>query len=124
MRVMQSLTGPVPSELGGRVRAVVRAVLEAFGGRTEVQRKLLLGSTGGRGQGVLHAIVLELLTSSGIVTHDRRVHTLTAAQAFVIVHAFAGVLRGVLTTPPGVPVREIEDALVQLLVAPVAKKSG
>ncbi len=122
-RVMESLGGPAPYEPGGRIRAVVRAVLEAFGGRTAVQRQLLEGASAGIGAVSPHAlrtVVVDLLVSSGIVAHDRRLRKLPRAEAFVMVHAFVGVLRGVLATPPDVPLRAIEDALVRLLVALMA----
>lgn len=126
-RVMESLSGPAPAEPGGRVRAVVRAVLEAFGGRTAVQRQLLQGANIGAGAmspGGLQAIVLELLTSTGIVAHDRGIRKLPPADAFVIVHAFAGVLRGLVVAPPGVSLRSVEDSLVRYLLAFVAKQDG
>jgi AcrR family transcriptional regulator len=123
-RVMESLSGPAPSEPGGRIRLVVRAVLDAFGGRTAVQRQLLHGASasgGAMSPDRLRSIVMDLLTSSGIVAHDRRLRKLQQAEAFVMVHAFAGVLRGVLAAPPQVPFRAIEDALVRYLLAFMAK---
>jgi AcrR family transcriptional regulator len=119
-RVMESLGGPVPSEPGGRVRSVVRAVLEAFGGRASAQRLLLQDpSILSRAliPDALRAAVVELLASSGIVAHDRRLRKLPRAEAFVVVHAFVGVLRGLLVVPRCVPPRDVEDALVRLLLA-------
>jgi hypothetical protein len=117
---MESLGGPVPSEPGGRVRSVVRAVLEAFGGRASAQRLLLQDpSILSRAliPDALRAAVVELLASSGIVAHDRRLRKLPRAEAFVVVHAFVGVLRGLLVVPRCVPPRDVEDALVRLLLA-------
>ncbi len=123
-RVMESLSGPAPSEPGTRIRLAVRAVLNAFGGRTAVQHQLLQGVTASSGamslEG-LRSIVVDLLTSSGVVAHDRSVRKLPQAEAFVLVHAFVGVLRGILAAPPDVPLRAVEDALVRYLLAFMAK---
>ena len=121
-RVMASLAGPAPVEPGGRVRSVVHAVLDAFGGRTAVQRQLLHGSGAGVGTArtALRAMVVDLLVSAGVVPHDRRRRKLPRAEAFVMVHAFVGVLQGVLSAPPGVPMQAIEDALVRLMLAHMA----
>lgn len=121
-RVMASLAGRAPVEPGGRIRAVVHAVLDAFGGRTDVQRQLLHGSGAGVGTApaALRAMVVDLLVSGGVVSHDRRRRTLPRADAFVMVHALVGVLQGVLSAPPDVPLRAIEDALVRLVLANMA----
>lgn len=122
-RVMASLAGPAPVEPGGRIRALVHAVLEAFGGRTAVQRQLLHGAGAGFGTATtraLRAMVVDLLASSGVVSHDRRRRKLPPAEAFVMVHAFVGVLQGVLSEPTGIPLRAIEDELVRLVLAYMA----
>lgn len=119
-RIMESLRGPAPPESGARIRVAVRAVLDAFGGRTAVQRQLLHRATAASGSvspEALRSMVLGLLTSSGVVAHDRRVRKLPRTDAFVLVHAFVGVLQGILAAPPDIPVRAIEDALVRYSAA-------
>lgn len=119
-QVMVSLTGAPPDAPGGRVRAVIQAVLGAFGGRTRVNR-LLLERALAQGlhrppMGETRSAVLDLLASTGVVAHDRRARTISPAQAYVITHAFSGVMRGLLVAPPaGIARQEIEDALVQLV---------
>lgn len=119
-RILESLSGPAPSEPGDRIRLAVRAVLKAFGGRTAVQRQLLHGATAGKGPvspQALRSIAVGLLASSGVVAHDQRVRKLPRAEAFVLVHAFVGVLQGILAAPPDVPLPAIEDALVRYVMA-------
>ena len=121
-RVRASLDGPAPVEPGGRIRALVHAVLDAFDGRTAVQRLLLRDAGAGVGSAAasLRAMAVDLLVSSGVVSHERRRRKLPRADAFVMVHALVGVLQGVLSAPPGVPQRAIEDALVRLMLANMA----
>jgi hypothetical protein len=64
----------------------------------------------------MHGAVLDLLASSGVVAHDRRARAITPAQAWVVTHAFSGVIRGLLVAPPADIARaDIEEALVQLV---------
>ena len=119
-RVMCSLRGPAPAEHGGRIRAVVRAVLDAFGGRSAVQHQLLMAADRGasaNSPGTLRAAIVDLLVTTGIEPPDRGMRKLTRAEAFVMVHAFVGVLRGVLATTTTIPRAAIEDALVRLVLA-------
>jgi AcrR family transcriptional regulator len=117
--VMLSLTGAPPDVPGGRIRAVIQAVLGAFGGRTRVHRLLLERALAHGGQqplGEMHSAVLDLLASTGVVAHDRGARTISPAQAYVVTHAFSGVMRGLLVAPPSAIARaEIEEALVLLV---------
>jgi AcrR family transcriptional regulator len=120
-KVMRSLTGPPPDVPGGRIRHVIQAVLGAFGGRPRVHRLLLERALaqgaahspfGGQAQGM----VASLLTSSGIVAHDGRTRTLTAAEAYVVTRAFGGVVRDLLASDvDGLDRAAVEDALVRLI---------
>ena len=120
--VMGALTGPAPTEAGGRMRAVVRAVLDAYGGRTGVHRllvqHLLTRGTGTPLPGLREAIIHMMSSGGGIVAYDRRAHALSPAQAFVMTHAVSGVIRALLAAPEKLagPQRQaIEDTLVRLV---------
>ena len=136
--VMGALTGPAPIEAGGRMRAVVRAVLDAYGGRTGVHR-LLVQHLITRGTGTplpgLREAIIHMMSSGGIVAHDQRAHPLSPEQAFVMTHAVSGVIRALLAAPEklaGPQRRGIEDTLVRLVAtvmsgdatAPAAAKLG
>lgn len=57
------------------------------------------------------------MASGGIVAFDYRPRSLGKAEAFVLTHAFAGVVRGLLGAPErlaGPALQEVEDALVRL----------
>lgn len=114
----QSLQTPAPSEPGARIRLLVRAVLHAFGARPALRRQLVYSaSAGAMSAERLHALVVGLLTSGGVMTRDQGLQRIPQAEAYVVVHAFVGVLRGLMAAPPDVPIRAVEDALVRALLA-------
>ena len=121
--VLGALTGPAPTEPGGRIRALVRAVLAAYGGRTGVHRLLidhLLSRAGATPLPGMREAIVQMMSQGGIVAFDQRVRTLPPAQAFVMIHAIGGVIRAMLAAPEkldGAQRQAIEDALVRLVVA-------
>ena len=121
--VLGALTGPAPTEPGGRIRMLVRAVLAAYGGRTGVHRLLidhLLARAGATPLPGMREAIVQMMSVGGIVAFDQRVRTLPAAEAFVMIHAIGGVIRAMLAAPEKLdgPQRQaIEDALVRLVVA-------
>ena len=120
--VLAALTGPAPTEAGGRVRAIVRAVLEAYGGRTGVHRLLvehLLTSQGATPLPGMREAVVQMMSQGGIVGFDQRVRALAPADAFVLTHSVGGVVRALLAAPDRFDAAQrqaIEDALVRLVV--------
>ena len=121
--VLGAFTGPAPTEPGGRIRALVRAVLAAYGGRTGVHRLLidhLLSRAGATPLPGMREAIVQMMSQGGIVAFDQRVRTLPPAQAFVMIHAIGGVIRAMLAAPEkldGAQRQAIEDALVRLVVA-------
>ena len=120
--VLAALTGPAPAEAGGRVRAVVRAVLQAYGGRTGVHKLLvehLLAARGATPLPGMREAVVQMMSQGGIVGFDQRVRALAPADAFVLTHSVGGVVRALLAAPDrfdGAQRQAIEDALVRLVV--------
>ena len=120
--VLAALTGPAPTEAGGRVRAVVRAVLQAYGGRTGVHRLLvehLLATHGATPLPGMREAVVQMMSHGGIVGFDQRVRALAPADAFVLAHSVGGVVRALLAAPDRFDAAQrqaIEDALVRLVV--------
>ena len=115
-----SLTEIEPGEPGDRIRLVVRAVLDAYGGRARVHR-LLMEYGLGRGTSTrlnpLYQRIAGLLSTVGVVGHDGRPRVTTPADAFVLTYAIAGVLRGYIASNEALFGRkEVEDALVRLSV--------
>jgi AcrR family transcriptional regulator len=121
--MLSALTGPAPTEAGGRVRAIVRAALAAYGGRTGVHRLLvehLLARSGATPLPGLREAIVQMMSQGGIVAFDQRVRALPPADAFVLTHAVGGVIRALLAAPDKLdgPQRQaIEDALVHVVVA-------
>lgn len=120
--VLAALTGPAPTEPGGRVRALVRAVLGAYGGRTGVHRLLvdhLLARAGATPLPGMREAIVQMMSQGGIVGFDQRARSLAPADAFVLTHGVGGVIRALLAAPEKLdgPQRQaIEDALVRLVV--------
>lgn len=119
-KAMSSVTGPVPGAPGDRIRLIARAVLGTYGGRTRVHRMLMayaLAPGGASRLNPLYAGIAGVLSSSGVVMHGGTPRTMTPAEAFVLTHAIAGVLRGYVAQEGESPKRQaVEDALVQLAV--------
>ena len=121
--VLAALTGPAPTEPGGRVRALVRAVLDAYGGRAGVHGLLvdhLLATHGATPLPGMREAVVKMMSEGGIVGFDLRVRALAPADAFVLTHSVGGVVRALLAAPgrlDGAQRQAIEDALVRLVVS-------
>ncbi|MFJ2358190.1 TetR/AcrR family transcriptional regulator [Pseudomonas fluorescens] len=120
--VMTVITSDEPVVPGARVRAVIRAIVSAYGGRTGVHGVLmhyLLSRGAGTPLPQLRAAVIQYFTDIGLIDANHQRRTLDEAEAFVLTHAISGVLRAMLNDPqtlePGSR-QAIEDALVRMVV--------
>jgi len=119
--ILAALTGPAPTEPGGRMRAVVRAALQAYGGRTGVHRLLvnhLLARSGSTPLPGMREAIVTMMNEDGVVTFDQRIRSLSRAEAFVLTHSVGGVIRAMLAAPEQQDSEQqlaIEDALVRLI---------
>ena len=104
---------------GGRIGDILRAVTSAYGGRNRVHRLLIehasTSASGGR-LSPLYAQLIGLFTTDGVTVLDGSSHTLTQPEAFVLTHAIAGVMRALGGSIDAPPLREVEDALIKLVV--------
>lgn len=116
-KLLQVLRTP-PRALGDRVRGAVQAVLRSYGGRSLVHRRLIAHSLrhgGGQRLSPLLAQLQQAFTSEGTPLPNSSPVKLSEAQAFVVTHALAGVLRTLASTEHPPPLRQVEDALVLLV---------
>jgi len=107
-----------PDVPGGRVRAVVRAVMQSYGGRNHVHRQLIaysLSYTSGGRLAPLYTRLVAMLSGEGVEGPAQPAQTLTPAQAFVLTYAMSGVLRTLAARDDAPPTQEVEDALVLLI---------
>ncbi|WP_326543372.1 TetR/AcrR family transcriptional regulator [Pseudorhodoferax sp.] len=108
---------------GEQVRRIVRAVVGAYGGRSQVHRRLiehaLTHASGGR-LSPLYTQLTEGFAARGVAAPGEAPTALSQAQAFVLTHAVAGVLRALAASAEPPPLRAVEDAVVQLATAYVA----
>jgi len=122
-QIMEAMSGEAPRAPGDRVRLVVRAVAGSYGGRDRVHRLLMahaLTRAPGQRLSPLYAKLMDLFTSDGVTGPDQVASTMTPAQAFVLTHAMAGVLRTLAASDDTPPLQEVEDALVRLVIGFVA----
>jgi AcrR family transcriptional regulator len=114
---------PAEAAPGDKIRRIVRAALGAYGGRGRVHRRLIehaLTQTSGSRLSPLFAQLTKDFSSKGIAVPGETPRPLTPAQAFVLTHSIAGVLRTMAASDNAPPLREVEDALVQLAIAYLA----
>ena len=100
-----------------RIAAVVRTVAASYGGRQQAHRLVMSHSLsrGGNRLAPLLAKLTEHLASERPVGAIR--HALSRADAFVLAHALAGVLRAMTREPQDAPGQEeVAEALSRLVV--------
>jgi AcrR family transcriptional regulator len=116
-RVTTVLTVTPASSVKERVHWIVGAVLEAYGGRRRAHRLLIehaLGQGGGKRLDPLYAAVSDLLSHQGALPGGQP--HVTPTEAYVLTHAFAGVLRALVSMPDsGIERSAAEAALVRLI---------
>jgi AcrR family transcriptional regulator len=126
-RVMSSMNVDLPVAPGSRVRAVVHAILQAYGGRKRVHRLLLERAMrrGSRSRLLpLFAQLSNLLSSGATDAHRQPIPPIKQAEAFVLTHAIAGALRGMVSDEElHLPLKDVEDALVRLVLGFYAMES-
>ncbi len=122
-RVIAALQGPPPDTAGGRVPLIMNAVLKTYGGRRRAHR-LLMEHALARGPGTrlvpLYRMLGDVLTSGP--GRDSAQGAVSAAEAFVLTHAFVGVMRGALFSAAAPPRAEIEAAMTRLMAGFGAEK--
>jgi AcrR family transcriptional regulator len=113
---LRTPTGGAPHE---PARVLIDAVFGAFGGRSRVHRVLLENALA---QGRMHIVdtspnlVANLLATAGLPRTDGQPLRLSAAEAFVLTHAFTGVTRAsVGPQAQGLDREEIKEALLLLV---------
>jgi AcrR family transcriptional regulator len=121
--ILDATKGSPTDAPGDRIRRILASVVGAYGGRSRVHRRLIehaLSRTSGSRLSPLYAQLIEAFASKGVAVPGAAPQQLSRAQAFVLTHAIAGVLRTLAASDNPPPLREIEDALVQLAVAYIA----
>lgn len=120
-RVREIVIGPMPERPGARISAVIAAVLDAYGGREIAHRRLMQyaierGTTGSLGP-LLKGLVSGL-TREGVAGPTVAARPMSSADAFVLTHAMAGVLRAAVAAEGnGGPGRkQLEASLTRLVL--------
>ncbi|WP_077003244.1 TetR/AcrR family transcriptional regulator [Variovorax sp. KK3] len=126
--VLKALNTP-PVVAGDRIRGVVRAVRGAYGGRGLVHRRLIEYALTHYGTGRLSPLYTTLIQAcgpNGQLSSGEHAIQLSEAQAFVLTHALAGVLRTQAASVTAPSAQEVEDAVVLLALGFVeaAKQRG
>ncbi|WP_413626459.1 TetR/AcrR family transcriptional regulator [Luteibacter sp. Lutesp34] len=118
-RILAVVQQTPAQSVADRIRMIVAAVADTYGGRRRVHRMLLSHALS---QGTatrlrpLFASLTHELTASQRADDARATKRFTPSEAFVLTHAMAGVLRGLATAVElTVPREEIEEALTRLV---------
>jgi AcrR family transcriptional regulator len=126
--LLADVTGPAGKDALPRIRAVVRAVLHAFGGRQRARKILIgLGLQAGWHQQLEHpvAALAALLTSGSVASQAGGAFTLGEVDAFVLTQAVVGVIRATLVRDERLLKKPaFEDALVGLIDGFVGMRVG
>jgi AcrR family transcriptional regulator len=126
-QVVASLRTGAPASPGDRIRQIVRAVNATYGGRNRVHRLLIEHASATQSAGRLMPLFAELIdlwANEGIAAHGDGRRRLPRADAFVMVHAIAGVLRTLAASQDAPPTAEVEDALVRMIVGFVSSSES
>lgn len=120
-RVLQNVKSAPPGGPGTRVPLIVQSVLRSYGGRRRVHR-LLMERALSRGPGnrlnPLYNGLIDLFSKGGIGTEGSVAKPLKASDAFVLTHAFAGVMRAAVATENRqIPQRDLENSLTRLVIS-------
>jgi AcrR family transcriptional regulator len=120
-RVLVALQRSPQQPVEALVKTLVSAVLDSYGGRRRVHR-ILMEHALTRGPGTrlnpLLEAVTTLLTEPARESQAPGASTIAPADAFVLTHAVAGVMRALIATPDWTDKRdEVEAALIRLMAA-------
>lgn len=128
-RILEVMQGPPPAQPGGRISEVVRAVLDAYGGREIAHRRLMQysierGTTGLLGP--LFERVMSSFAKDGVAGPGAPASLLSRTDAFVLVHAVTGVLRAAVAAPEatGAQRKALEASLTRLVFSFMASASS
>lgn len=114
VRVAAAMAGDGDTSLEGRVRATIRAIINAFGGRQRA-RKAVVQAILAQGMGIETMGPIAAFIARQPQTMQR---TLTREQVFVLSRAVMGTIRAaVLEEQPFIKSRVFEDELVRLVLA-------
>ena len=120
-KVMDAMSSAVSRSPEERLRLLVGAVFETYGGRGRVHRVLLEHALTQR-RARLNPLILAI--SAELSREGRTGPRLTPAEAFVLTNAIAGVLRAVVTSAYPAAQREaLQEALNRLVKGFVSSKS-
>ena len=115
-RVMKAFEGAAPERPGARIPILMEAIMKSYGGRARIHRKLLayaLAQGPATRLDPLLAKVIALFASGNIALPGRS--QLGSADAFVLTHAFMGVMRAVVAGREPPPLAEVQASLTSLL---------
>ena len=120
-RVREIVIGPVPERPGGRITAVIGAVLDTYGGREITHRRLMQYAIERGTSGSLGPLLMGLvsgLTRVGVSGPSVQARPMSSADAFVLTYAMAGVLRAAVSAEGnGGPGRQqLEESLTRLVL--------
>lgn len=115
LAAMQDLSVMSPQD---RIGGIVRAISASYGARPRVHR-LVFEHSLSRGGGRMAPLIGKIMALLASPDRPPATHPMSAAEAFVLTNAFAGVMRAMIMRPDASTPRqdEIEDALARMIAA-------
>lgn len=115
-RVTDALKGAAPERPGARIPILMEAIMKSYGGKAGVHRKLLAFALAHGPATRLDPLLAKLvaLFASGDIALPGR-SPLGSADAFVLTHAFTGVMRAVVSGREQPPLVQVQTSLTRLL---------
>lgn len=116
-RILENMQGPAPAAPGDRIRGILHAVLAAYGGRRKAHRLVMAHAMSRGGTSRLAPLYRQMIQSSSTQGPAPGTAPVSTADAFVLTHAIAGVIRTFVSGHDQMPPREeIEKSLTRLVL--------
>ncbi len=116
-RILENMQTPTSGAPGERIRAILHAVLTTYGGRRKAHRLVMAHAMSRGGPSRLAPLYRQLIAQAsgpGVAPGQTPV---SSADAFVLTHAIAGVIRTFVAEHEQLPPREeIEKSLTRLVL--------
>jgi AcrR family transcriptional regulator len=124
-RVMQIMQDATFTTTESRVTGIVRAVAATYGNR-RTAHKVVMAHSLMRGENRLSPLLAKLVEHLSTQRDNGAIrHAFDRADAFVLAHSFAGVLRAMIDVENGMPPQDaIESSLARMVLSFVGSSSG
>jgi AcrR family transcriptional regulator len=116
-KIIEGVQAPPSADPGSRIRAILHAVLSTYGGRHRAHRMVMAHAMSRGGPNRLGPLLQKLIELSAAEGGIPGQAPISRADAFVLTHAIAGVVRTFVAQAGPLPPRdEVEQSLTRLVL--------